>query len=142
MKKRLLRLSIAGVIVLLSALFLARFVPSRPASSFDAAKFASALRAFARDRPAGGQQPPASVSLEELVVGGYLQAEDVRPFKGLAVTLSFAADASHPQSVLVRVKLADGTEMVGLADGSAQQTVPAWLVPTNSAPPPTRPGAD
>lgn len=142
MKKRLLLLSVAGVIVLLSALFLARFVPSRPASSFDAAKFASALRAFARDRQAGGQKLPTSVSLEELVVGGYLQAEDARPFEGLAVTVSFAADVSHPQSVLVRVKCADGTEMVGLADGSVQQAVPAWLVPTNSAPATTRPGAD
>ena len=44
---------------------------------------------------------------------------DVNGFAGMEITLS--ADEARPQEVLIRAHLADGHEIVALADGSVQQ---------------------
>jgi len=87
----------------------------------DASKFVEAVRAFSRDRTAAGQTLPASVSLRELIGGGYVAASDVRALDGMEVTISLVADETRPQDILIRVRLPDGSVIAAMADGSAQQ---------------------
>jgi len=87
----------------------------------DGSKLIAAVQAFSRDKTTGGEALPASVSLRELVSGGYIAASDVRAFDGMEVTISLAADETRPQETLIRVRLPDGTVIAGLTDGSAQQ---------------------
>ena len=86
----------------------------------DAPKLAAAVQAFSRDQAARGQPLPASVSLHELVSGGYIATNDVHAFDGMDVTISLASDA-YPQSILIHVRMSDGTEIAAMADGSVQQ---------------------
>lgn len=86
----------------------------------DAPKLISAMRAFTRDLTARGQSLPATVSLRELVSGGYIVANDVRAFDGMDVTIALTADETHPQEILIRVRFPDGSVTALLADGSVQ----------------------
>ena len=79
------------------------------------------LQAFARDHSAHGQTLPAEISLQDLIRGGYLSAEDVRAFEGMDVVFSTQADASHPQSIVARARTQDGQYICVLGDGSVQQ---------------------
>src|SRR5919108_6464810 len=63
----------------------------------DASKLISAMQAFSRDLTARGQPLPSSVSLRELVSGGYIAASDGRAFDGMDVTISLTADKTRPQ---------------------------------------------
>src|SRR5262249_55665590 len=87
----------------------------------DPSKIVAAVQAFSRDQPAHGRALPASVSLRELVKGGYVAADDVRAFDGMDVTISLTADETRPQEILIRVRLPDGSVIAALGDGSAQQ---------------------
>ncbi|MGA3164011.1 MAG: hypothetical protein ABSD77_07445 [Verrucomicrobiota bacterium] len=87
----------------------------------DAPKLAAAVQAFSRDRAAHGQPLPTSVSLHELVGGGYIATNDVRAFDGMDVTISLDAGDAYPQSILIHVRMPDGTEIAAMADGSVQQ---------------------
>jgi hypothetical protein len=86
----------------------------------DASKLITAMRAFSEDLKTRGQPLPPSVSLRELVSGGYILARDVRAFDGMDVTISLTADETHPQDVLIRVRLSDGSVIALLTDGSVQ----------------------
>ncbi len=81
-----------------------------------------AARAYAHDQQARGKPVPQSVSLQDLINLGYLEAKDVHAFEGLEVTLFPAAPTDNPQSILARVKLRDGTHLAVLADGSVRQS--------------------
>jgi hypothetical protein len=85
-----------------------------------APKLLSAMRAFAHDLTAKGQPLPATVSLRQLVSGGYIAARDDVAFKGMEVTISLHADEADPQAVLMRARLADGSVVALIADGSVQ----------------------
>ena len=87
----------------------------------NATKIVAGLQEFSRAQVARGRTLPASVSLRELVDGGYIGAEDVRVFDGMDVTISLTADETRPQEILIRVRMPDGHVMSALADGSAQQ---------------------
>jgi len=65
----------------------------------------AAMHAFSRDLTRQGTPLPSSVSLQKLVKGGYIAADKVKAFDGMEVTISLTADGSHPQDVLIRVKL-------------------------------------
>ncbi|MGA2747807.1 MAG: hypothetical protein ABSG59_03445 [Verrucomicrobiota bacterium] len=78
-------------------------------------------KTYARELKSRGQPVPKTVSLNELVERGYLKPEDIGAFRGLEATLSLTADLSNPKTVLMRVRLPDGTDYVLLADGSAQE---------------------
>ena len=86
----------------------------------DASKLISAMRRFSQNLTARGQPLPVSVSLRELVSGGYIAARDVRAFDGMEVTISLTADETHPQEILIRVRLSDGSVIALMADGSVQ----------------------
>jgi hypothetical protein len=64
---------------------------------------------------------PASVSLRELVSGGYITTNDVRAFDGMEVTVSLTASDTDPHSILIRVRMPDGSQIAAMADGSVQQ---------------------
>jgi hypothetical protein len=91
---------------------------SQPAFK-DAPKLVAAAQAFSRDQAARGQPVPASVSLHELTSGGYIATNDVRAFDGMDVTVSLASE-TYPQSILIHVRMPDGTEIAAMADGSVQ----------------------
>jgi hypothetical protein len=86
----------------------------------DAPKLVAAIQAFSGDLTVRGQSLPATVSLRELVSGGYIAASDVRAFDGMDVTISLTSDESHPQEILIRVRLPDGSVTAAMADGSVQ----------------------
>ena len=87
----------------------------------EAPKLVAAVKAFAKDLATRGQPAPATVSLRELVGSGYIAARDVRAFDGMDVTLSLAVDEIHPQEILMRVRLPDGSVIASMADGSVQK---------------------
>ena len=77
----------------------------------------AAAQAFIRDRKA----TDSAVPLRELVSGGYLRAEDDRDLADRDVSVSLAADKTTPQAIWIRVRAADGSDIVMLADGSIQR---------------------
>jgi hypothetical protein len=79
------------------------------------------LQGFVRDHSAHGQTLPPEISLQDLIRGGYLTAEDVRAFEGMDVVFSTQADDTRPQSILARARTQDGQYICVLADGSVQQ---------------------
>ena len=79
-----------------------------------------ALTQFAKEKIARGQTVPASISLNELVGAGYLKPEDAAAFKGVDLTLYPTALGALPQAVVARARLADGSQVSLLADGSVQ----------------------
>jgi hypothetical protein len=79
------------------------------------------LQAFARDHSAHGQILPPEISLQDLIRGGYLTAEDVRAFEGMDVTFNTDAKDNQPGSILARARTRDGQYICLMADGSVQQ---------------------
>ena len=90
----------------------------------DGSKLIAAVQAFSRDERARGEAMPTSVALSELIRKGYITRDEVRAFDGMDVTFSLTADETRPQSVLVRARLPDGSTVIVLGDGSAQQVSP------------------
>lgn len=79
------------------------------------------LQSFARDHSAHGQTLPPEISLQDLIRGGYLSANDVRAFEGMDVVFSTQADDTQPDSIVARARTQDGQYICALADGSVQQ---------------------
>ncbi len=84
----------------------------------DAPKLVSAMHAFAHDLTAKGRPLPATVSLRELVSGGYIAAGDVHAFDGMEVTISLHADEADPQDIVMQARMPDGSVVALIADGS------------------------
>jgi Flp pilus assembly protein CpaB len=83
-------------------------------------KVVLAAQTYSQDRIAHGQTLPASVSLRDLVASKYVSAEDVREFDGMDVTVYPTTNDADPQSILVRVRMPDGTQIAAMGDGSIQ----------------------
>jgi len=73
-------------------------------SLVDSPKLIAAVQAFSRDQIARGRPTPESVTLSELVMGGYIATRDIRAFDGLDVTISLTADGTRPQQIMIRVR--------------------------------------
>jgi hypothetical protein len=84
----------------------------------DAPKLTAAVHAFSQDLASRGKSLPESVSLRELISGGYVATNDVHAFDGMDVTISLSASDAYPQSILIHVRMPDGTQIVALSDGS------------------------
>jgi hypothetical protein len=84
-------------------------------------KLAVAEQSYVRDHVSRGQPLPASVTVQDLVRGGYVSADEVRSLAGADVTFYPTVTDTTPQAILVRVRMADGVEMAVMADGSFQQ---------------------
>jgi hypothetical protein len=78
----------------------------------------SAVHAFSHDVTASGKPLPDTVSLHELVNGGYISAADVHAFDGMDVTISLKAGEADPQAILMRARVPDGSVTALMADGS------------------------
>jgi hypothetical protein len=80
-----------------------------------------AAQTYSQDQVAHGQPLPASVSLRDLVASRYVSAEDVRAFDGMDVTVYPMTNDTDPNSILIRVRMPDGTQIAAMGDGSIQQ---------------------
>jgi hypothetical protein len=67
------------------------------------------------------QPVPKSVTLEDLVERHFLKPEEIAAFRGMNATVTLTSTKSSPQTVLMRVHLPEGGDVVLLADGSVQQ---------------------
>jgi len=115
-------LLLAGVAVLAVISFLLQSYWNRQQPVFqDAPKLVAALQAFSRDRFLHGNQLPSTVTLKDLVAGGYLSGSDVSAFEGIEVTFSNANTNQDPKMVMIHARLPDGSVLAVLADGSVQQ---------------------
>ncbi len=108
--------AIIAIIVAVSVIYLSS--SSHPPRHVDAAKLLVAAKTYADDLKAQNLPVPSSVSLHDLIARKLVTEADVSGFAGMEVTVSLTADGSRPQEVLVRARMADGHEVVGLADGS------------------------
>jgi hypothetical protein len=81
-------------------------------------KLAAAMRSYSHDQISHGRPVPSSVTVQDLVSGGYISAGEVRDLGGADVTFYPTVSESDPQAVLVRVRMSDGSQIVALADGS------------------------
>ena len=81
----------------------------------------SAVEAFVRAQKAQGRPVSDTVSLRELVAGGFLRADEAAPFSGMDVTFGVGVDETRPQQTVARVPMPSGRLVVELADGSIQQ---------------------
>ena len=118
--KRLLKIMAVAAVVMVAACITC-FILTRPApGKVDGQKIMTALQSYTADLRAHGQAMPATVSLHDLISKGWLKPEDVSGFSGMEVTISLIASESNPQDVMMRVRMQDGSEIVGMADGSVQ----------------------
>ncbi len=79
-----------------------------------------ALRHFSEDKAAKHEPMPVSVSVNDLVNAGYLKPEVAAQFKEIDLTFFPLPPGSGPKAVVARARLADGSQVVLLADGSVQ----------------------
>ena len=120
--------SLAVMAVLTTALVVGSMVyfasSTRQPGHVDALKILTAARNYTTSLRVEGLPVPDSVSVQELINRHLLTASDVSGFTGMDVTVNLSADNARPQDVLIRAHLADGQEIVTLADGSVQQLSP------------------
>lgn len=95
-------------------------LPDQPTSS-GLPRLVAAMKGYSRDYISRGQALPASLTLQDLVNGGYLSTNDVQALNGADVTFYLTASNRNPQAVLVRMRMPDGRQIVALTDGSIQQ---------------------
>jgi hypothetical protein len=118
--KRILTVVAVIAAVMIAASFI-YFAFTRPARGrVDAPKIFAAAHTYAHDLQAHGTAVPATVGLQDLVAKGLLSPSDVSGFAGMDVTVSLNVSETDPQSVLMRVRMQDGSQIVTLADGSVQ----------------------
>ena len=95
----------------------------------------SAVKSFVRSRKASNSVVPDMASLRELVSGGFLSAKDIRGLEGRDVTVSLTAEDTYPNMIWIRVRMANGRDIVETRDGSIQTMSPnTALEPTATAP--------
>jgi hypothetical protein len=126
MKKK--RLIILGVLAALIVAYIISIVPNfrhraewkrtvAALRSLPHDRLTAAIQAFVRDRKTTDTTAP----LRELVSGGYLRADEVGGLADRDVSVSLVADETTPQTVWIRVRASDGSDIVLLADGSIQK---------------------
>jgi hypothetical protein len=84
-------------------------------------RIVAAAQAYTHAMRAAKKPIPPSVQLDELVSRGFLRAQDVAAFHGLDAAVALAGPDLGPKTVLMRVRLPDGTAFALLADGTVQQ---------------------
>lgn len=120
MKRTIVITSLIGLVVAVICYLSVVSQPTLPAR-FDHEKFVAAVHAYAKELRQQGVAVPERVALDVLIRRGFLNSNDVSAFQGMHVAVSIAgADETRRQSVLVRARMADGTEIVALGDGSVQ----------------------
>lgn len=88
---------------------------SRKSAPVNGDAIAAALHAYVKER--AGTLLPATVSLRDLISGGYLRDEDVAGLAGATVTVTLPPD--NPQTrVLLRAQFPGRDALLVLGDGS------------------------
>jgi hypothetical protein len=128
MKTRILdtpakRISIAvailtGLILVAAAVYI--FVGTVAPQPANGPKIIAAARDYTRALQQRHLPIPQAVPLQVLIDQGFLQPADIGSFQGLDANISLTASSGGP-TVLMRVHMPDGTDLVLLADGSARQ---------------------
>ena len=80
-----------------------------------------AVTRFANDCREKGRPVPPTITLGELVAGGFLRADFTNGLVGMDFTLHTNANEENPQSILMDVRFPDGNGQLLLGDGSVQQ---------------------
>jgi hypothetical protein len=126
------RLIILGVFTALLVGYTVSIIPNLRARSEDQ-KIASALRSlprdqfisavqkFARDHHANGAVFPGSITLSDLLSGGYLRTQDVAGLERRDVSILLPIDETKPQELWLLVRAGDGSMIALLGDGSVQK---------------------
>ena len=125
-------LAAVAVLAMLAALV---WFASRPAPQVNGTLIVNALAKYANDLRSRREPMPESVTLDTLVRGGYLRADEMKGFEGVELIFHREALDTMPQSILVEARLPDGSVEAVLADGSVQQFSPqSWRdLQSNSA---------
>jgi len=87
----------------------------------------SAIQSFVAAQKAQGRSISKTVSLRELVAGGFLRTEDATRFEDVDVSFDINVDKNNPQQIIARVRLSSGLMVVELTDGSVQQITQSTL---------------
>jgi len=124
--KRSVILGALGLLAVATAIFVVctSRPPVAPTSTWAALqglsrpRIATAVQAFSRDRKSGAGDLTNTVSLKELLSGGYVQPADVRGLEGKNVTVSLAVGKATPSMVWISVRETDGSQIGLLGDGS------------------------
>jgi hypothetical protein len=116
-------LAVAGGTALVAVLALAFMWTgsSPPPEKVNGMRIVAGALAFSRKLQMAHLPIPQTVKLDELAARGFLRPEDVAPFKGADADVLLAGPDAGPKTMLMRVRLPDGTAFVLLADGSVQQ---------------------
>jgi hypothetical protein len=117
-------LLIAGVLVAAAALagvilLTQRAIPQPTPDNW--MKLAEGVRKYSQSLAVSGRPLPLSVTLRELVDGGFVSGDDARAFADMEVTVFPRARTNDSRSTLIHVKLPGGDEMALMADGSVRQ---------------------
>jgi hypothetical protein len=97
------------------------FVIQKPQKGrLNAEKITAAIQAYAGKVKSENQSLPPTISLQELIVKGFLKNEDVSAFDGWNVTVSLTNSEMYPQAILMSAQSPDGHQIAVLADGSVQ----------------------
>ena len=91
----------------------------------------AAVQTYVHSQKPSNSVAPTTVSLRELVSGGYLDSRDFsRDFGGLEgrdVAVTVNADDRYPNMIWIRVRMANGHDIVEMRDGSTR------MMPSNNA---------
>lgn len=120
--KRLL--AIVGLIVTIAALTSAVLVlhwERTPSPLKNLPKLLATFQRYSKDHAKDVHSLKDSISLQDLVAGGYLSAEDIRDYNGMDIVFYPNGNESSPQSILLSVRMPDGHQLAAMADGSIQE---------------------
>ena len=120
MRRMTIAIAAALGIMVAAGLLYVYVVPNGAGAKVDGAAIVAAAHAYTADLRARAQPIPHSIPLEQLVKLRYLKPEQIAAFHGLEATLSLTAEQPGPRTVLMRVHMPDGTDIVLLNDGSVQ----------------------
>jgi hypothetical protein len=110
---------VTGVILVGAAIY--TFLGTPASLPINGLKIIAAAHAYTRALVQRHAPIPAAVPLQTLIDQGLLEPADVGSFLGMDANIFLTATNNGP-AVLMRVRMTDGTDLVLLADGSAQQT--------------------
>ena len=120
MKRKHLFLLLAAVVVAIVGIYFGLSAYWQRPQPVDGPAIAQAVAAFCRYQQSRGVPLPKSITLQELVTGGFLEREAIRGFGDVTVTISLEVDEKNPQSILMQARLPDGSRVEALGDGSVQ----------------------
>jgi hypothetical protein len=118
------RISIAVAIVtglILLAAIVFTFLGGSSSLPANGPKIIAAARDYGRALKQAHSPIPQSVPLQTLIDQGLLQPADVGSFQGLDANISLTSSSDSAHTILMRVHMPDGLDLVLLGDGSAQE---------------------